>query len=72
MGFYRVENRHYFKKKTIYKNRMLLFASWLQFIPFRVTAICTSLFLYLIIYVWWAVVPQKFRDVGMWVAWENC
>ena len=32
------------------------------------TELCTRLFLHLIIYVWWAIVPRKGRDVGMWVA----
>ena len=36
------------------------------------TALCTCLFLHLIIYVWWAVVPRKCRDTGMLVAWGNC
>ena len=57
---------------VIYKNQAPLLAGWLQFIPFVNAALCTCLFLYLIIYVCWSVVPRKCRDVGMWVASGNC
>ena len=60
---------------VIYKNQMLLFASGCSLFFFVIGKTLIQQFvmfiLHLIINAWWAVVPRKCRDVGIWVAWGN-